>query len=161
MRAPAKRVFKLLSALQWDIICTDSSLNRRRVSLHTLHVISLTASALIDQLNIEWQFALTCHAGPRMLYCWFPPVDMKNIFDSINVCCQSAWWSVGPGQEALTTGAGRWQTAACVFGQATNAGQTRPELIHASHCKTMQGKYQNAAPASISSPRGCSQTLLF
>lgn len=160
MRAPAKRVFKLLSALQWDIICTDSSLNRRRVSLHTPHVISLTASALIDQLNIEWQFALTCHAGPRMLHCWFPPVDMKNIFDSINVCCQSAWWR-RPGQEALTTGAGRWQTAARVFGQATNAGQTRPKLIHASHCKTMQGKYQNAAPASISSPRGCSQTLLF
>lgn len=80
MRAPAKRVFQPLSALQWDIICNDSSLNHRNVSSHTAHVIPLTTSALIDQLNIEWQIALTCHTGLRMLHCWFPPVDMKNIF---------------------------------------------------------------------------------
>lgn len=115
MHALAKRVFKPLSALQWDIICTDSSLNRRSVSPHAAHVIPLTTSALIDQLNIEWQIALTCHTGLRMLRCWFPPVDMKNIFYSINVCCQSAWRR-RPGQEALTAGACCWQTAVCIFG---------------------------------------------
>lgn len=60
----------------------------------------LTVYLLISSQSVcEWQIPLTHYCGwgnqwiNKYKHCWFlfHRADVKNIFGSVNVCCQSAW----------------------------------------------------------------------